>query len=61
LVYAAGNEPPGEHVVVHSDLGVVVAALDISGAPAEILASVEAVASEIAERTRADPLAGVAF
>jgi len=60
LVYAAGNELPGEHVVVHSDLRVVVAALDISGAPAEIVASVVAVANEIADRTRAGPLVGVA-
>ena len=60
LVYAAGNEKPGEHVVVHSDLSVVVAALDISGSPDEILTSVDVVASEIADRTRAGPLVGVA-
>jgi 5-methylcytosine-specific restriction enzyme subunit McrC len=60
LIYAASNESPGEHVVVHSDLRVVVAALDISGAPAKILASVDAVASEIAGRTRAGPRVGVA-
>lgn len=58
LVYAAGDESAGEHVIVHSDLRVVVAALDISGAPAEILASVEVVASEIADRTRTGPLVG---
>jgi len=60
LIYAAGNEPPGEHVVVHSDLRVVVAALDISATPAEILASADAVASEIADRTRAGSLVGIA-
>jgi 5-methylcytosine-specific restriction enzyme subunit McrC len=51
LIYAAGNATSGVHEVVHSDLHIVVAPLDISASPAEAIASVERVADEIAKRT----------
>jgi 5-methylcytosine-specific restriction enzyme subunit McrC len=51
LVYAAGNERPGHHKVLHSDIEIVITALDVSGQPNTILESVRAVADHIARRT----------
>lgn len=56
LIYATGNEEPGHYGIVHSDLEVVVTALDISGQPGAILASVKAMAEIIAGRTSTQPV-----
>lgn len=53
LVYAAGNEEPDRHQMLHSDLEVVAATLDLGLPPRDLLGAVASFAARIASESPA--------
>ena len=53
LVYAAGEDEPGEYKIKHAGKTIEVASLDLSGTPEDILGEVSRLADRVKDHTKA--------